>query len=141
MVEQFTNRQRTRKNAYTGAKGILNPAGYMRLAESVQELESLSAYYRQILEEMQEFGMRREKLTETSFMRLQTRIPFVSARAINVLNRLFEAAGASAIADFNVMQRFWRDAHAARLHQGMDLDVALQHFGRNLMGLPPTPDL
>jgi 4-hydroxyphenylacetate 3-monooxygenase len=141
MVEQFTKRQRSRKNAYTGAAGILNPAGYMRLAESVHELESLSVYYRQLLEDMQGYAERREKLSEAAFFEMQARFPFVTARAVHVIDRLFEGAGSSAIADFNPMQRYWRDGHTARLHQGMDYDLALQNHGRSIIGLPMTGDL
>jgi alkylation response protein AidB-like acyl-CoA dehydrogenase len=140
MVEEYTKRQKVRKNAYTGAQGILNPAGYMRLAESKHELDSLSVYYRHLLDEMQQFGERGDKLTESKFFDMQ-KFPFIATRATNVIDRLFEGAGSSAIADFNNMQRYWRDGHTARLHQGMDYDFVLQHYGRFLMGLMPTPDL
>jgi alkylation response protein AidB-like acyl-CoA dehydrogenase len=141
MLEQYTMRQRTRKNAYTGAPGILNPAGYMRLAESVHEIQSLTAYYHQILDEMQGYAESREKLTEAKFFDMQARLPFVANRAVDVIERLFVGAGSSAIADFNVMQRYWRDGHTVRLHTGMDYDTALQNHGRSLSGLPPTADL
>ncbi len=141
MVEQFTKRQRARKNAYTGAAGVLNPAGYMRLTESVHELESLTLYYRKLLDDMQAYGERRERLTEASFFDMQARMPFVAERAVQVIDRLFEGSGSSAIADFNLMQRYWRDGHTARLHQGMDYDIAMQNHGRSMIGLPPTPDL
>ncbi len=141
MVEQYTKRQRSRKNAYTGAAGILNPAGYMRLAESVHELQSLSAYYDQILAEMQGYAERRERLTEAKFFDMQARLPFVTTRVVEVIERLFIGAGSSAIADFNMMQRYWRDGHTVRLHTGMDYDTAMQNHGRSLSGLPPTPDL
>lgn len=141
MVAEFTKRQQVRKNAYTGAQGILNPAGYMRLAESVHELESLTVFYRHQLDAMQQFGQRGEPLTEAKFYEMQAKFPFIADRAVQVIDRLFEGAGSSAIADFNPMQRYWRDGHTARLHQGMDYDLALQHHGRFLMGLMPTPDL
>ena len=141
MIEQFSKRQRARKNAYTGAAGILNPAGYMRLAESIHELEALTAYYHVILGEMQGYAERREKLTEAKFFDMQARLPFVATRAVDVIERLFIGAGSSAIADFNMMQRYWRDGHTVRLHTGMDYDTALQNHGRSLIGLAPTADL
>ena len=67
MVEEYTNRQRSRKSVMTGAQGIVNAASHMRLAESVHELESLTAYYRQLLDSMQEFGTSEEPLTEGKF--------------------------------------------------------------------------
>jgi alkylation response protein AidB-like acyl-CoA dehydrogenase len=49
MIDEFTTRQKARRNAYTNAQGILNPAGYMRLAESIHEIESLTVYYKELL--------------------------------------------------------------------------------------------
>ncbi|MCZ0944777.1 MAG: acyl-CoA dehydrogenase family protein [Gammaproteobacteria bacterium] len=141
MLEQFQKRQRMRKNAYTRAKGILNPAGHMRLAESVHELESLSVYFKHLLDELQEYGERKERLTQSAFMELQSKWPFITDRAVNVIDRLFKGAGSSAIADFNAMQRYWRDGTTCRLHTGSDYDINLQQHGRSLLGLMPTPDL
>lgn len=141
MVEEYTKRQRVRKNAYTNAQGILNPVGYARLAESIHELDAISVYYRHLLNEMQQLGERGERVSEAQFYDMSCRFPFITDRALRIVNRLFEGAGASAIADFNPMQRYWRDAHAARLHTGSDYDTAVQHHGRFLMGLMPTPDL
>jgi alkylation response protein AidB-like acyl-CoA dehydrogenase len=141
MIAEFTVRQRARKNAYTGAQGILNPAGYIRLAESVHEIEALGVYYKHLLDAMQRHGEAGQKLTEEVALHMQTTLPFVTSRAVQVIERLFEAAGSSAIADFNPMQRYWRDGHAARLHTASDYDTSLQHQGRFLMGLMPTADL
>lgn len=141
MIREFEKRQKSRKNAYTGAQGILNPAGHMRYAESVHELESLTVYYKYLLDDLQAYGERHERINETRFMDLQGKIPFITHRAVNVIDRLFEGAGSSAIADFNPMQRFWRDGHTARLHTGSDYDLSLQNHGRSMLGLMMTPDL
>lgn len=141
MVEQFIQRQRTRKNAYTKAAGIKNPGGHMRLAESVHELESLTVYYKQLMDQMREYGENRERLSEAKFHELLQRMPFITDRAVQIVERLFVGAGSSALATFNPMQRYWRDAHAARMHTGSDYDTAMQWHGRNIMGLMGTPDL
>lgn len=141
MVEEFTKRQRSRKNAYTGANGILNPAGYMRLAESVHELELLTVYYRHLLQSMKLHGEEGTRISEANFLQMQATLPFITTRAVRIIERLFEGAGSSAVADFNPMQRYWRDGHTARLHTGSDYDVSMQHHGRSLIGLMPTPDL
>jgi alkylation response protein AidB-like acyl-CoA dehydrogenase len=141
MVEEYTKRQRSRKSVMTGAQGILNAASHMRLAESVHELESLTTYYKQLCDSMQEFGMTGEKLTEAKFNAMQHSFPFVTERAMAIVERLFQAAGASAILTSNPMQRYWRDVHACRLHFGQDYDVSRLQHGRHLIGLAPTPDL
>jgi len=141
MIEEFTKRQRTRKNVLTGAQGILNPAHYMRLAESAHELECLSVYYRHLVEQIQRHGEQGERLTEEKFLSMQSKIPYLTRRAIHLIDRLMEAAGASAMADFNAMQRYWRDSHTAGLHVASDYDVSLQQHGRFMVGLGLTPDL
>lgn len=141
MIEEFTKRQMTRKNAYSKAQGIKNPAGHMRLSESVHEIESLTAYYKQLMDEMQSYGVDGENLTEAKFHNMLARMPFVTDRALQVVERLFVGAGSSAVAWFNPMQRYWRDAHAARMHTGSDYDTFAQLHGRNMLGMPGTPDL
>ncbi len=141
MVEEFIKRQKVRKNAYTKAAGIKNPAGHMRLAESIHEIESLTVYYKHLMDQMQEYGENHERLTEDKFHNLVQRMPFITNRALEVVERLFVGAGSSAVASFNPMQRYWRDAHAARMHTGSDYDTALQWHGRNILGMMGTPDL
>jgi alkylation response protein AidB-like acyl-CoA dehydrogenase len=141
MIEEFTKRQQSRKNAYTGAQGILNPTGYMHLADARMELDCLTVFYHDQLNRLQQSGVNRDKLTEKSFMASIAQLTYVADRAVKVIEKLFTAAGSSAIADFNPMQRYWRDGHTVRLHTGMDYDTWMQHYGRALMGLMPTPDL
>ncbi len=113
----------------------------MRLVESVHELESLSVYYRHLLDDMQRYGERGTRWTEARFMKMQSKLPFTTTLAPNVIDRLIEAAGASAIGDFNPMRRYWSDGHTARLDKGTDYDISRQHHGRYLVGMPPTVDL
>ena len=141
MIEEFIKRAKTRKNAYTGAAGIVNAGGHMRLAESVHEIESLTAYYRQLMEEMQLYGSERRRLNEDRFHQLLQRTPFIAERAVDVVERLFVGAGSSAIFNGSPFQRYWRDVHSCRVHTGMDYDTTKQLHGRNLLGLMPTPDL
>jgi 4-hydroxyphenylacetate 3-monooxygenase len=141
MVEQFIKRQRTRKNAYTQAQGIHNPVGYMRLAEAVIEINALTAFFKSHVEMVQDFGRRGGRLTEQRMHEMIAPYSYVTKRAVEVVDKLFQASGSSAIAKFNPMQRYWRDAHAAGLHIASDHETALQHYGRCLIGLPPTPDL
>jgi 4-hydroxyphenylacetate 3-monooxygenase len=141
MIEEFVKRQRIRKNAYSGAAGIVNASGHMRLAESMHEIESLTVYFKHIIDQMREFGERRERLTEAAFHEMIQRLPFITERAVQVVERLFVGAGSSAMAIGNPMQRYWRDAHAARMHTGSDYDTCMQWYGRSVLGLMPTPDL
>ncbi len=141
MIEEFRKRQRVRKNAYTSAQGILNPMGHIRLAEATHQIDAASVYFYHLLDKLEQDAKDRVKLTEERFWEVGAKLGYVTKLAVEVINNLFEGAGASGIADFNPMQRYWRDGNTVRLHQGMDYDTTKQTHGRCLMGLAPTPDL
>ena len=52
-----------------------------------------------------------------------------TGRAIASIDRLFEASGATALANEQPVQRFWRDAHAGRVHAANDPERAYMIFG------------
>jgi 3-hydroxy-9,10-secoandrosta-1,3,5(10)-triene-9,17-dione monooxygenase len=60
-----------------------------------------------------------------------------TGRSIASVDRLFEASGATALSNDAPVQRFWRDAHAGRVHAANDPERAYQIFGNNEFGLPP----
>ena len=59
-----------------------------------------------------------------------------SARAIASIDRLFESAGATALNDDTPLHRFWRDAHAGRVHAANDAERAYVMYGNQEFGLP-----
>ncbi len=141
MIEEYRNRTKVRRSVMTNAPGLLNPASQMRLAESVHEIESLTAYLRELANRMQSFGERGERPTEDEFNSMLYTFPFITDRVIGVIQRLWQGAGASAILESNPMQRYWRDVQACRLHFGSDYDTHRIQHGRGLLGMPPTPEL
>ena len=57
-------------------------------------------------------------------------------QAIDAVDRLFENSDGRALAVGTPIQRFWRDAHAGRVHAINDPERALSIFGRGEFGLP-----
>ena len=55
--------------------------------------------------------------------------------AIKAVDRLFENSGGRAIYVTSPIQRFWRDAHAGRVHAINDPERALTMFGKGEFGL------
>ena len=56
------------------------------------------------------------------------------------MDRLFENSGGRALARRSPIQRFWRDAHAGRVHAINDPERALSMFGRGEFGQDVPPD-
>jgi 3-hydroxy-9,10-secoandrosta-1,3,5(10)-triene-9,17-dione monooxygenase len=52
---------------------------------------------------------------------------------------LFENSGGRALKAGTPLQRFWRDAHAGRLHAINDPERSLSMFGRGEFGRDPLP--
>jgi 3-hydroxy-9,10-secoandrosta-1,3,5(10)-triene-9,17-dione monooxygenase len=57
-----------------------------------------------------------------------------TAQAVRAIDVLFENSGGRALKAGTPLQRFWRDAHAARMHAINDPERALSMFGRNEFG-------
>ena len=57
-----------------------------------------------------------------------------TGRAIASIDRLFEAAGATALNNDQALQRFWRDAHAGRVHAANDAERAYYLAARKRHG-------
>lgn len=81
----------------------------MRLSESVQELQSLTTYYRDLLMSVQGQGELRVRVTEQSFMATHSSLAFLTEREAQVIDRMLEGASSIVIPNANPMQRYWRD--------------------------------
>ncbi len=62
------------------------------------------------------------------------------AQSIRAIDRLFENSGGRALKAGTPIQRFWRDAHAGRVHAINDPERALSMYGGGEFGLPVPAD-
>ena len=63
-----------------------------------------------------------------------------TGQAIRAVDQLFENSGGRALKTGTPIQRFWRDAHAGRVHAINDPERALSMFGRGEFGQDVPPD-
>jgi 3-hydroxy-9,10-secoandrosta-1,3,5(10)-triene-9,17-dione monooxygenase len=82
---------------------------------------------------------RAETFTNIERARYRRDKSFAAKLCVQAVNRLFEASGGRAIAESEAMQRCHRDIHAGSHHQGLSWDVAAEDYGRQALGLPPSP--
>ncbi|MFI6516886.1 3-hydroxy-9,10-secoandrosta-1,3,5(10)-triene-9,17-dione monooxygenase oxygenase subunit [Spirillospora sp. NPDC050679] len=121
--------QRGRVRAFGGDKAKDDPFAKVRVAEAASEID---AAWLQLTRNIGEVLATAEAGREIPVaLRLRLRRDQVRAgeRAIAAVDRLFESSGASALAEGTPIQRFWRDAHAARVHVANDPEAALKMFG------------
>ena len=60
----------------------------------------------------------------------------VTKEAAEKAKDALEAAGATALNSDQAVQRFWRDAHAGRVHAANDAERAYVMYGNHVFGLP-----
>ncbi|WP_299564183.1 3-hydroxy-9,10-secoandrosta-1,3,5(10)-triene-9,17-dione monooxygenase oxygenase subunit [uncultured Mycolicibacterium sp.] len=123
--------------AFAGEKSKDDPFAKIRIAEAASDID---AAWRQLMGNLGE---------EYELLKAGKEIPFAlrararrdqvraTARAIASIDLLFEASGATALLTDSPIQRFWRDAHAGRVHAANEPERAYLIFGNNEFGLPP----
>ena len=122
--------------AYAGEKAKDDPFAKVRIAEAASDID---AAWRQLSGNLaEEYALLCAGKEVPLELRARARRDQVRAsqRAISAIDRLFEAAGATALQTETALQRFWRDAHAGRVHAANDAERAYVMFGNQEFGLP-----
>ncbi|KAA0104197.1 3-hydroxy-9,10-secoandrosta-1,3,5(10)-triene-9,17-dione monooxygenase oxygenase subunit [Mycolicibacterium sp. P1-5] len=122
--------------AYAGEKAKDDPFAKVRIAEAASDIDAawgqlsgnLATEYTLLLD-----GQDIPLELRAKARRDQVR---ATQRAIAAIDRLFESAGATALGIDTPLQRFWRDAHAGRVHAANDAERAYVMFGNQEFGLP-----
>jgi 3-hydroxy-9,10-secoandrosta-1,3,5(10)-triene-9,17-dione monooxygenase len=124
--------------AFAGEKAKDDPFAKVRIAEAASDID---AAWRQLIGNVgDEYALLKADKEIPFELRARARRDQVRAtgRAISSIDRLFEASGATALNNDAPVQRFWRDAHAGRVHAANDPERAYLIFGNNEFGLPPA---
>jgi 3-hydroxy-9,10-secoandrosta-1,3,5(10)-triene-9,17-dione monooxygenase len=123
--------------AFAGEKSKDDPFAKVRIAEAASDID---AAWRQLIGNVSDEYALLQAGQEIPFeLRARARRDQVraTARAIASIDLLFEASGATALNIDQPVQRFWRDAHAGRVHAANEPERAYLIFGNNEFGLPP----
>ncbi|ALR12635.1 monooxygenase [Mycobacteroides saopaulense] len=124
--------------AYAGEKVRDDPFAKVRIAEAASDID---AAWRQLTGNVaEEYALLLAGKQIPYDLRARARRDQVRAtgRAVASIDRIFDASGAAALSNDTPVQRFWRDAHAGRVHAANDPERAYLIFGDNEFGLPPA---
>jgi 3-hydroxy-9,10-secoandrosta-1,3,5(10)-triene-9,17-dione monooxygenase len=132
-------RERVRAS-YVGQKASEDPHAQVRVAEAAAELDSAWLALERNLTELMGHARAGEKIPLPLRLRVRRDQVRGTGQAISAVDRLFENSGGRALRRGTPIQRFWRDAHAGRVHAINDPERALTMFGRGEFGLRIQPD-
>jgi 3-hydroxy-9,10-secoandrosta-1,3,5(10)-triene-9,17-dione monooxygenase len=126
---------RERVRASTGTKAVDDSFNHLRIAESAADLDAaVLQIERNIAEELDYVG-RGEKIPMALRVRVRRDQVNATGAGIAAVDRLFESAGGRALRSGTPIQRFWRDAHAGRVHAINDPEKVRVMYGQFELGL------
>ena len=132
-------RERVRA-AYTGQKAAEDPFAQVRVAEAAAELDAAWLALEHNMTELMAYARAGEKIPVPLRLRVRRDQVRGTGQAISAVDLLFENSGGRALKTGTPIQRFWRDAHAGRVHAINDPERALSMFGRGEFGLDLPPN-
>ncbi|ASR35432.1 monooxygenase [Prauserella marina] len=122
--------------AYQGEKSAEDPFAKVRIAEAASDIDAAWLQLTHNIGELYELARAERKLPFATRLRVRRDQVRGTERAIAAIDRLFENSGGRALRAGTPLQRFWRDAHAGRVHAANDPERAYTMFGTGTFGLP-----
>ncbi len=132
-------RERVRAS-YVGQKAAEDPFGQVRIAEAAALLDAAWAVLERNMSELTAYAWAGQQPPLPLRLRVRRDQVTGTAQAVKAVDLLFENSGGRALKAGTPIQRFWRDAHAGRVHAINDPERALSMFGRGEFGRDVPPD-
>ena len=126
--------------SYAGQKAAEDPHSQVRVAKASAEIDAAWLALERNMTELMACARAGEKIPLPLRLRIRRDQVLGTGRSISAIDSLFENSGGRALAHGTPIQRFWRDAHAGRVHAINDPERALSMFGRGEFGLDVGPD-
>lgn len=129
----------TGKRQSRGVKVAEQMGAQISLAAAAAEIEAAERMYLAPVQEALRLCERGETVPAAHRLRAKRNAAYAARLALGAVERLFNVAGSRAIFAGNVLQRHFRDIHAAVAHASLIWDVGMSEYGRHMLGLPPGP--
>jgi 3-hydroxy-9,10-secoandrosta-1,3,5(10)-triene-9,17-dione monooxygenase len=132
-VEHMAARVRV---SYKGERSNEDPFAKVRIAHAAGEIDAAWLQLKYNMTELMDLANRGERIPLPLRLRIRRDQVRGTGRAIEAIDLLFENSGGRALRTGTPIQRFWRDAHAGRVHAINDPERALAMFGNGEFGIP-----
>jgi 3-hydroxy-9,10-secoandrosta-1,3,5(10)-triene-9,17-dione monooxygenase len=133
--ESYVDWTRERVRASTGGKAKDDSFNQLRIAEAAANIDAAVLSIERNIDQALELATAGEKIPMPLRVRARRDQVNATGSAIHAIDRLFESAGGRALKAGTPIQRFWRDAHAGRVHAINDPEKAQVLFGQFELGL------
>jgi 3-hydroxy-9,10-secoandrosta-1,3,5(10)-triene-9,17-dione monooxygenase len=126
--------------AYAGQKAAQDPFAQVRVAEAAAEIDGAWLALERNMTELMGYVRAGQQIPVDVRLRVRRDQVRGTGQSIKAIDRLFENSGGRALKAGTPIQRFWRDAHAGRVHAINDPERSLSMYGGGEFGLPVPAD-
>jgi 3-hydroxy-9,10-secoandrosta-1,3,5(10)-triene-9,17-dione monooxygenase len=138
-LEYVMSKSKTRGITHTTFQRQAESSGFqMLVAEAAMKIDTAYLHALRAADDLDRAAGtgRHPALTERARVRMDTALTAKYAR--DAVELLVQAHGTSSLADYNPLQRVWRDVHVASHHAITEWQVNLEVYGRALLGVEPN---
>jgi len=132
-LELYRERTLTRRSAYTGEPLRTKPTSWVRLASAAAELDVAELTLRRDVEDFERYPT----VERNRRLAIEARSEFGASRVVESCRRtmeiIYRGSGGNALYEKSPMQRYFRDVNAITQHAALDIDCALERYGRTLL--------
>jgi 3-hydroxy-9,10-secoandrosta-1,3,5(10)-triene-9,17-dione monooxygenase len=121
-----------------GARVADLPTVQVRLAEAAAGIDAALALLRADCAEIDRMARAGALPDMTQRARYRRDWGYAVTLSAGAVDALYPLLGAKGLDADHPAQRAWRDLHALAAHAALSWDIQAQHYGRALLGLPPT---
>jgi 3-hydroxy-9,10-secoandrosta-1,3,5(10)-triene-9,17-dione monooxygenase len=133
--EAYVSWTKERVRASSGGKAADDSFNQLRIADAASRIDGAVLQIERNLQEELDYATKGEKIPMPLRVRVRRDQVNATGAGIAAVDRLFESAGGRALRTGTPIQRFWRDAHAGRVHAINDPEKALAMYGQFELGL------
>jgi 3-hydroxy-9,10-secoandrosta-1,3,5(10)-triene-9,17-dione monooxygenase len=133
--DAYVSWTKERVRASSGGKAAEDAFNQLRIAEAASRIDGAVLQIERNLDEELDLATKGEKIPMPLRVRVRRDQVSATSAGIAAVDRLFESAGGRALRTGTPIQRFWRDAHAGRVHAINDPEKALAMYGQFELGL------
>jgi alkylation response protein AidB-like acyl-CoA dehydrogenase len=116
-------------------------AHHLGIAEAAMLVDGASLHSHRAVNDIWSAAERGEKMDYLARARVRADTGWAIRQTLTALDKLLTLHGTSALAEFNPLQRWWRDANIAGRHAVADPQLNLEVYGGAVLGADPITPL
>ena len=110
----------------------------MQVAEAAMKIDTAFLHAYRAADDLDRYAQAGEHPDLTARARARMDTALTAKYCRDAVELLVQAHGTSSLADYNRLQRFWRDVHVASHHAITEWQVNLEVYGKALLGVEPN---